>query len=225
MPRVVSVTRPQVHSITMEEVIALCGGKAEVYADPQDAPGAVIVTPEGKADLFQFIHWGEYHPNNLKEQQCIPVGYPCFDPEKQLPFIVVTAVLHLYCTRRSRTNSALGDPQRQAMVEQQIQDEIGCMNTITAPEGREVGLRGNDLIAPIFRKLGKLSLVGKIHTHPQMDVFLSGTDKLGHVSGADFWVSMVANPQARKMSAFGGQAAKTCKIIFCEKQDAESTDM
>ena len=96
-----------------------------------------------------------------------------------------------------------------------IADEIACMNSITAPEGREVGLRGNDQIAPIFQKLGKLSMVGKIHTHPQMDVFLSGTDRLGHVSGASFWVSMVANPQYKKLSAFGGNAAKACTILFC----------
>ncbi len=222
MPRVVSVSRPAVHTITMDEVITLCGGKAEVFADPKDAPGAVIFTPEGKGDLFQFIHWGEYHPNNLKEQQCIPVGYNCFDPEKNIPFIVVTATLHLYCVRRSRANSALGDPHRQAMVEQQITDEIACMNSIAAPEGREVGLRGNDQIAPIFQKLGKLSMVGKIHTHPQMDVFLSGTDKLGHVNGADFWVSMVANPQYKKLSAFGGKAAKACTIVFCDR--AEETE-
>lgn len=217
MAKVLSVRYPKIHEMTLEDVERSLGGLRPMAPQPERSAGIVIFTGEARAELFQQIHWNQVHPNNQKEQQVMLAGYVCCDPGRNCYFIIVCFCLYAYCSDRSPVRAGQGEGERQALVEGQILNELEVINSEEHPTD----------INPFYRRLGKVGLVGKLHTHPGMGLFLSGTDRLGHANANKFWVDIVANPLPPDcgLAAFGGPAARKCEIFAAAGKERTGAEM
>lgn len=202
MVKVLEVHSMKTHHFSPSEVEEVFQKELCPIVKCSENSGTVLFTKDAWDELCTYIHWGRQHPNNKNEQQLAAVGYKCYDSDADTHFIIVCHVLYKYCSKRSSVSAGQVTPHRQVMVDAQMDEEVAFINAART--------YGN----PVYHKLGDVGVVANIHTHPNMDVFLSGTDRKGHISGSDFWVDLVVNPQDKKIAAFGGQEAKECNIYL-----------
>lgn len=207
MPRTIKVNTTETHMISLEEVERISGEKLmEWYGEK--TRDLVVFTDSALADMKQHMHWGKNHANNLFEQQMVSVGYKCYDQKYKKHYILVCYVMYTYCSERSKVGASQICQERQVMVDSQMMEELAFLN-----KARDYGDEN-----PFYSTLGDVTIVGKIHTHPNMNVFLSSVDQRGHISGSDFWVDIVANPQDKKIAAFGAADAHPCQILVLNQE-------
>lgn len=206
MPKVLEVYSTKTHELSLNEAERIFKGSLSPIAECGETRDAVLFTKDAWEELCTYIHWGSKHLNNKYEQQLSAVGYKCYDSQTDTHFIIVCHVLYKYCSKRTPISAGQMTPQRQVMVDAQIDEEVAFINSAQS--------YGN----PMYQQLGDVGVVANIHTHPNMDVFLSGTDRNGHISGSDFWVDLVVNPQDKKIAAYGGQNMKKCKVYLLDEK-------
>ena len=147
----------------------------------------IIFKPHAVEMLLRFINWGESTKNNEIEQQGILLGSVYKTPSGYSG--VVEAVL---------LSEAIGN---RVYVETQHSD------------WSKMDRQMDELNRTRKRKLVKL---GWWHTHPNMPIFMSNTDRETQINYfyKDWQFAVVLNPQERKWGAFIGGEATPCVGCF-----------
>lgn len=159
---------------------------ASANQDPQKV-SQIIFKPQAVKQLHRYIDWGEITKKNVIEQQGVLLGSVYQTPSGYSG--VVEAVL---------LSDAVGN---QVYVESAHSD------------WSKMDRQMDELNRGRKRKLVKL---GWWHTHPNMGIFMSGTDK-GTQSNyfyKDWQFAVVLNPQDKKWGAFVGENADPCVGCF-----------
>ena len=147
----------------------------------------IVFKPQAVRHLFSYIGWGETKSYNVIEQQGILVG-------------------QVYKTPSGYTG----------MVEDVLLSEaIGNSVYVESAHSQwyEMDKKLDELNEGRNRKLVK---VGWWHTHPNMNVFMSGTDKdtQKFYFHKEWQFAVVLNPQERKWAVFIGEDAQPCYGFF-----------
>ena len=156
-------------------------------ANPEGSPGQIIFRPKATKQLQKFIDWGRGTERNTIEQQGILLGSIYQTPTGYSA--VVEAVL---------LSEATGNRVYVESTHSQWSKMDNQMDELNV--GRE-------------RKLMKL---GWWHTHPNMPIFMSGTDRETQslYFCKDWQFAVVLNPQAKTWGAFIGEQAVSCEGYF-----------
>ena len=146
-----------------------------------------IFKPQAVRQLHRYIDWGELTKRNTIEQQGILLGSIYQTPSGYSG--VVEAVL---------LSEAIGN---QVYIESAHSD------------WSKMDSQMDELNQARKRKLVKL---GWWHTHPNMGIFMSGTDRgtQANYFYKDWQFAVVLNPQEKKWGAFIGEHAEPCTGCF-----------
>ena len=159
----------------------------------------VIFTPQATKDLFDFFHYGECHPSNLYEQQVALVGNN-FGNISLVKFIV-PAILY----NRAGNMATMDD-----FCISQIMDEVSIINE---------NILKSDLIYQ--DSFGNVEFIGFAHSHPEeTDFRFSIHDANNHkdfVKKYGTFVSILLNPQKKKIVCFSGQDCVQSNLILLSK--------
>ena len=160
----------------------------------------VIFTPQATKDLLEFFHYGERHPSNLYEQQVALVGNNLGNVS--LVKFIVPAILY----NRARNMATMDD-----FSTSQILDEVSIINE---------NLPKSDLVYQ--DQYGDVQFIGFAHSHPQeTDFRFSIHDVNNHKDfvkhyGRNF-LSIILNPQKKKIVCFSGKDCEQVKLILLSK--------
>lgn len=164
-----------------------------------EATKTVIFTPQATKDLFGFFHYGECHPSNLYEQQVALVGNNLGNIS--LVKYVVPAILY----NRAGNMATMDD-----FCISQIMDEVSIINENIAK---------SDLIYQ--DSFGNVEFIGFAHSHPQeTDFRFSIHDVNNHkdfVKQYGNFLSIILNPQKKKIVCFSGEDCVQSKLILLFK--------
>ena len=164
-----------------------------------EANKTVIFTPQATKDLFGFFHYGECHPSNLYEQQVALVGNDLGNIS--LVKFVVPAILY---------NRAGNMATMDEFCINQIMDEISIINE---------NILKSDLIYQ--DSYGNVEFIGFAHSHPQeTDFRFSIHDVNNHkdfVKQYGNFLSIILNPQKKKIVCFSGQDCVQSNLILLSK--------
>lgn len=164
-----------------------------------EATKTVIFTPQATKDLFGFFHYGECHPSNLYEQQVALIGNNLGNIS--LVKYVVPAILY----NRAGNMATMDD-----FCISQIMDEVSIINENIAK---------SDLIYQ--DSFGNVRFIGFAHSHPQeTDFRFSIHDVNNHkdfVKQYGNFLSIILNPQKKKIVCFSGEDCVQCKLILLYK--------
>ena len=159
----------------------------------------VIFTPQATKDLFDFFHYGEYHPSNLYEQQAALVGIN-FGNISLVKFIV-PAILY----NRAGNMATMDD-----FCISQIMDEVSIINE---------NILKSDLIYQ--DSFGNVKFIGFAHSHPEeTDFRFSIHDVNNHkdfVKQYGNFLSILLNPQKEKIVCFSGEDCVQSNLILLSK--------
>lgn len=153
----------------------------------QHSVSQIIFKPQAVKQLQRYIDWGESTKRNVIEQQGVLLG-SVYQTPSGYSGVVEAVLLSEAVGNQVYVESAHSDWSK---MDRQM-DELN--------RGRK-------------RKLVKL---GWWHTHPNMGIFMSGTDK-GTQSNyfyKDWQFAVVLNPQDKKWGAFVGENADPCVGCF-----------
>lgn len=164
-----------------------------------EANKTVIFTPQATKDLFGFFHYGECHPSNLYEQQVALVGNNLGNIF--LVKFVVPAILY----NRAGNMATMDD-----FCINQIMDEVSIINE---------NILKSDLIYQ--DSYGNVEFIGFAHSHPQeTDFRFSIHDVNNHkdfVKQYGNFLSIILNPQKKKIVCFSGQDCVQSNLILLSK--------
>ena len=164
-----------------------------------EATKTVIFTPQATKDLFGFFHYGECHPSNLYEQQVALVGNNLGNIS--LVKFVVPAILY---------NRAGNMATMDEFCINQIMDEVSIINE---------NILKSDLIYQ--DSYGNVEFIGFAHSHPQeTDFRFSIHDVNNHkdfVKQYGNFLSIILNPQKKKIVCFSGEDCVQSKLILLFK--------
>ena len=164
-----------------------------------EANKTVIFTPQATNDLFGFFHYGECHPSNLYEQQVALVGNNLGNIS--LVKFVVPAILY----NRAGNMATMDD-----FCISQIMDEVSIIN--------ENILKSDLIYQDLF---GNVEFIGFAHSHPQeTDFRFSIHDVNNHkdfVKQYGNFLSIILNPQKKKIVCFSGQDCVQSNLILLSK--------
>ena len=164
-----------------------------------EANQTVIFTPQATKDLFGFFHYGEHHPSNLYEQQVALVGNNLGNIS--LVKYIVPAILY---------NRAGNMATMDEFCISQIMDEVSIINE---------NLFKSDLIYQ--DSFGNVKFMGFAHSHPQeTDFRFSIHDVYNHkdfVKQYGDFISIILNPQKKKIVCFSGENCTQVKLILLSK--------
>ncbi len=164
-----------------------------------EAIKTVIFTPQATKDLYNIFHYGKYHPSNLYEQQAALIGNKLRDIS--LVKYVVPAILY----NRAGNMATMDD-----FCINQIMDEVSIINE---------NIPKSD---PIYQDpFGKVEFLGFAHSHPgETDFRFSIHDTKNHLDFikqfGDF-LSIILNPQNKKIVCFSGKYCTQTKLILLSK--------
>lgn len=164
-----------------------------------EATKTVIFTPQATKDLFGFFHYGECHPSNFYEQQVALVGNNLGNIS--LVKYVVPAILY----NRAGNMATMDD-----FCISQIMDEVSIINENIAK---------SDLIYQ--DSFENVEFIGFAHSHPQeTDFRFSIHDVNNHkdfVKQYGNFLSIILNPQKKKIVCFSGEDCVQSKLILLFK--------
>ncbi len=164
-----------------------------------EATKTVIFTPQATKDLFGFFHYGECHPSNLYEQQVALVGNNLGNIS--LVKYIVPAILY----NRAGNMATMDD-----FCISQIMDEVSIINE---------NIPKSDLIYQ--DSYGNVEFIGFAHSHPQeTDFRFSIHDVNNHkdfVKQYGDFLSIILNPQKKKIVCFSGEDCAQSKLILLSK--------
>ena len=164
-----------------------------------EASKTVIFTPQATKDLFGFFHYGECHPSNLYEQQVALVGNNLGNIS--IVKYVVPAILY----NRAGNMATMDD-----FCISQIMEEVSIINE---------NIPKSDLIYQ--DSFGNVEFIGLAHSHPQeTDFRFSIHDVNNHkdfVKQYGNFLSIILNPQKKKIVCFSGEDCVQSKLILLSK--------
>lgn len=164
-----------------------------------EATKTVIFTPQATKDLFDFFHYGECHPSNLYEQQVALIGNNLGNIS--LVKYIVPAILY----NRAGNMATMDD-----FCISQIMDEVSIINE---------NIPKSDLIYQ--DSFGNVEFIGFAHSHPQeTDFRFSIHDVNNHkdfVKQYGNFLSIILNPQKKKIVCFSGEDCVQSKLILLSK--------
>lgn len=163
------------------------------------AEKSTIFTPQATKDLYSFFHFGERHPSNLYEQQVALVGNK-FDDILLVKY-VVPAILY----NRAGNMATMDD-----FTLKQIDEEIAIINENMAKS------------ETVYQdSYGEVELLGFAHSHPEeTDFRFSIDDTKNHIDFVNQFgnfISIILNPQNRKIACFVGKECMQTKLIMLSK--------
>lgn len=161
------------------------------YGNEMHTPKSrIILKPKAVNRLHSFIGWGAKTKANAVEQQGIMVGEVYQTPSGYVG--VVEDVL---------LSSAIGNSVYVESAHSQWYEMDLSLERMN--EGRK----------------NRLVKVGWWHTHPNMSVFMSGTDRRTQelYFSKDWQFAVVLNPQDRKWAVFIGGQAESCEGYFLNR--------
>lgn len=153
----------------------------------QHSASQIIFKPQAVRQLQQYVDWGKSTKRNVIEQQGILLG-SVYQTPSGYSGVVEAVLLSEAVGNQVYVESAHSDWSK---MDRQM-DELN--------RGRK-------------RKLVKL---GWWHTHPNMGIFMSSTDKgtQANYFYKDWQFAVVLNPQDKKWGAFVGEDAEPCAGCF-----------
>ena len=164
-----------------------------------EATQTVLFTPQATRDLFGFFHYGECHPSNLYEQQVALVGNNLGNIS--LVKYVIPAILY----NRAGNMATMDD-----FCISQIIDEVSIINE---------NIPKSDLIYK--DSFGDVEFIGFAHSHPlETDFRFSIHDVKNHkdfVKQYGNFLSIILNPQKKKIVCFSGEDCVQSKLILLSK--------
>lgn len=191
--------------VSYEDIIALLvqknGTMQHLTVKPStfEANKTVIFTPQATKDIFVFFHYGECHPSNLYEQQVALVGNNLGNIS--LVKYVVPAILY----NRAGNMATMDD-----FCISQIIDEVSIIN--------ENILKSDEIYKDSF---GNVKFLGFAHSHPgETDFRFSINDTKNHkefVKKFGDFLSIIINPQEKKIVCFSGEGCVQSKLILLSK--------
>jgi len=151
----------------------------------------LYLTKNAVKELQRFICWGESNHLNKNEQQGILAGHIVHDIKNGFYIGVVESVI-------------LSKAQGSAAYVESSHSEWNDM--VKELDGLNIGRSGDT----------KLIKVGWWHTHPNMGVFMSGTDTDTQKKyyNKDWQFAIVLNPQGKRWGVFVGANATPCEGFF-----------
>lgn len=164
-----------------------------------EAHKTVIFTPQATKDLYSIFHYGECHPSNLYEQQVALIGNNFNDIS--LVKYVVPSILY----NRARNMATMDD-----FCISQIMDEVSIINENMSKSDE------------IYKdSLGDVKFLGFAHSHPgETDFRFSIYDTKNHkefVKQFGDFLSIIMNPQKKKIVCFSGEDCVQSKLILLSK--------
>lgn len=165
----------------------------------EDADTTVIFTPQATKELEGNFHYGEYHPSNLYEQQTALVGNRIGNI-----FLVKYVIPSILYNRAG--NMATMDN----FTIEQIRDEISIINE---------NVKKSDAIYQ--DEYGEVQLLGFAHSHPEeaeLRFSIHDTENHKHfVQQFGDFLSVILNPQKKKLVGFSGEECKQTKLVLLKK--------
>lgn len=159
----------------------------------------VIFTPQATRDLYSLFHYGECHPSNLYEQQVALIGNQW--QEISLIKYVVPAILY----NRAGNMATMDD-----FCLQQIQEEVAIINETMA--------KADKVYQDCY---GDVQFLGFAHSHPgETEHRFSTNDTKNHqdfVRQFGDFISILLNPQKKRMVCFSGEECKQAKLVLLSK--------
>lgn len=170
-----------------------------VEPSQEEGKKTVIFTPQATKELQGIFHYGECHPSNLYEQQTALVG------NKFGSVFLVKYVFPSILYNRAGNMATMDD-----FCMKQIMDEVSIINE---------NVTKSDVIYQ--DEYGDVQFLGFAHSHPGDTEFrFSIHDTENHkdfVKQFGEFLSIVLNPQKKKIVCFAGEACEQTKLILLSK--------
>lgn len=198
-------SQKKVEEVTYETIIKQLvqkNGKMQHYT-VQPAKGeadkTVIFTPQATQELQSIFHYGEHHPINLYEQQTALVGNKLGD------IFLVKYVFPTILYNRAGNMATMNN-----FCIKQIMDEVSIINENTS--------RSDEVYRDEY---GAVQFLGFAHSHPgDTEIRFSIHDTENHkdfVKQFGDFLSIILNPQKRKIVCFSGELCEQTKLILLSK--------
>ena len=203
-------------------------GRPELFSKLQSTYGTIHTLDTGSTNLLLFteeairefmtlIHWGRNTPMNIDETQLSLIGRFFMHGEgADGGFTAVCEyVLPVSPGKRSAVSAQMSS--REEMDKDRTLHVLNRNLSKCDP-------------SPL-REFGEYQHLGYAHTHPgNLQVFFSSTDtedfkRMFDKEGVSGGVAVVANPQRKKIAAFGGKTAQRLSIAFALKKTGNTSEL
>lgn len=164
-----------------------------------EASKVVIFTPQATKDLYGIFHYGERHPSNLYEQQAALIGNN-FNGISLIKYVVPSILYNRAGNMATMDNFCIN----------QILDEVSIINENIS--------KSDSVYQDSF---GNVQFIGFAHSHPEeTDFRFSIYDTKNHrdfVKQFGDFLSIILNPQKKKIVCFSGENCIQSKLILLSK--------
>lgn len=195
----------EVKEVTYEAIMSQLlqkNGRMQHYTvepSQEETTKTVIFTPQATKELQGIFHYGERHPSNLYEQQTALVG------NKFGSVFLVKYVFPSILYNRTGNMATMNE-----FCIRQIMDEISIINENVAKSD-----------AIYQDEYGEVQFLGFAHSHPGDTEFrFSIHDTENHqefVKRFGNFLSIILNPQKKRIVCFAGEACEQTKLILLSK--------
>ncbi len=182
-----------------------CFGKGDDFA---------FILPKAWQRIKVFFDYGEKTPNNRYEAKANLYGHRFMDAHGHY-IDVVSDVEYIYAATRSETYVAVSTDGKSDFMQYRLKAEHSIYNRFE--KARNVG-RDGKLFDP-FLDYGPSEYLGDIHTHPQIGVFFSATDRASNESTLmRHNLYIVCDPIKEDLTAMAGVDERPVRLVVCEKR-------
>lgn len=212
--------KPRIHGdLSTREVLDIITRKCKCRVVTSKGSGpAVVFLPHGWDNLVASTNYGKWTPENELESQYFLEGY-FFKDQSGNTTTIITHVLTPVSHSRHRTAAQLyGEGGENAYKNLEEQEkalaEYACAGRVSAT-GAELN--------PFFTACGTPVRVGFGHTHPNLGVFFSATDKTSvFAAPGEPWVTMVVDPRRCDILVTTGKELSKSKLIIMGNKEHSS---
>ena len=169
----------------------------------------VIFLPHAWDNFCASTNYGKWTAENELESQYFLEGY-FFVDKRMYSTAVVTNVVTPFSASQNHAAAELYSEGRTNAYEIVEQKEADIKKYASCGKDMESGVALN----PFFKDYGPPHRVGFGHTHPNIGVFFSGTDKTSvFAAEGEPWVTMVADPRRCQLLVATGKALSPSRIV------------
>lgn len=199
------LSQEKVKEVTYETILKQLvqkNGRMQYYTvepSQEETAKTVIFTPQATKELQGIFHYGERHPSNLYEQQTALVG------NKLGSVFLVKYVFPSILYNRAGNMATMDE-----FCMKQIMDEVSIINeNVTKSD------------VTYQDEYGEVQFLGFAHSHPgDTALRFSIHDTENHqefVKQFGEFLSIVLNPQKKKIVCFAGEACEQAKLVLLTK--------
>ena len=212
--------KPRIHGdLSTREVQEIITRKCKCRVITSNGSGPVVIfLPHGWDNLVASTNYGKWTPENELESQYFLEGYYFKDPSGKTT-TVVTHVLTPVSHSRHRTAAQLYEEGGENAYKNLEDQEKALAEHACAGRVSSTGAELN----PFFKEYGAPIRVGFGHTHPNLGVFFSATDKTSvFAAPGEPWVTMVVDPRRCDILVTTGKDLTKSKLIIMGSKECPS---